>query len=171
MARLSEDAKTFIVQRLAMFDTPTQVADAVKESFGVDTDRRQVELYDALRAGEKPAARWVALFNATRAKFLATVSDIPIANKAVRLRRLERMAVAAESKKNFPLAAQLHEQAAKEVGDFYTNTRKLAHSGAVGGGVLAVPVPITDEQWTNAAAAQQAALLQRPAAAPDRSPT
>lgn len=161
MARLAEDAKLLIVQRLAMFDTPSQIVEAVKEEFGVIVTRQQVEAYNATRNGKKPAKKWVAAFETTRARFLETTGDIPIANRAVRLRRLERMAIAAEQKKNFPLAAQLHEQAAKECGDFYTNTRKLSHSGAVAGGVLAVPVPITDEQWSAAASTQQAGLTAR----------
>lgn len=170
MAKLSHDVKVFIVQRLAMYDTPTQVADAVKETFGVEIDRRQAETYDAERPGEKPAKRWIALYEATRTRFLESVSDIPIANRAVRLRRLERMACAAEAKRNYPLAAQLHEQAAKEVGDYYTNTRNLAHSGVIGGGVLAVPVPPDADQWAATAAAQQALLSTRPTiAAPTES--
>ncbi|RSP38220.1 DUF2280 domain-containing protein, partial [Acinetobacter baumannii] len=35
MATLKEPIKIFIVQSLACFDTPQQVADAVKQEFGV----------------------------------------------------------------------------------------------------------------------------------------
>jgi hypothetical protein len=39
----------------------------------------------------------------------------------------------------------------------------LEHSGTIaGGGVLAVPVPVTSEQWAGAAKAQQSALLSNP---------
>ena len=45
----------------------------------------------------------------------------------------------AESKGNMPLAAQLLEQAAKEVGEAYTNRQRLEHTGKDGG-------PIETEQ-------------------------
>lgn len=167
MARLSDEHKTFIVQRLAMFDTPQQVADAVKEEYGIEVPRQQVQSYDPT-VGIKPAKKWIALFDASREKFLESVSEIPIANRSVRLRRLERMAVSAEQRKNYPLAAQLLEQAAKEVGEAYTNTRNIKHSGGVAGGVLAVPVPLSDDQWAAAAANQQAELLKRPGSASEQ---
>lgn len=159
--KLTDEARMFIVQSLAMYDTPTEVSDAVKDQYGVSITRQTVQDYDPT-IGKKPAKKWIAVFESTRARFLEASTDIPIANRSVRLRRLQRMAFSAESKKNYVLAAQLHEQAAKECGDYYTNTRKLSHSGAIGGGVLAVPVPITDEQWGAAASAHQAALAQRP---------
>lgn len=164
MAKLSEEHKVFVVQRLAMFDTPSQVVEAVKEEYGIEIPRQQVQSYDPT-VGPKPAKKWIALFEATRESFLDSASQIPIANRSVRLRRLERMAVAAEGRKNYALAAQLLEQAAKEVGEAYTNTRNIKHSGGVVGGVLAVPVPISDEQWAVTASSQQAELLKRPASA------
>jgi hypothetical protein len=58
------------------------------------------------------------------------ISDIPIANKAYRLRVLQRMATA-ENMKNMGMTAQLLEQAAKECGDAYTNKHKVEHSGGL----------------------------------------
>lgn len=139
MAQLTEEVKTFIVQRLAMYDTPTQVAEAVKEEYGVVIPRQGVQFYDPT-VGAKPAKKWVALFEATRKNFRAAVADIPIANKSVRLRRLERMAVAAEQRKNYPLAASLLEQAAKEVGEQYTNRRELTGKD----GAALIPEPSLD---------------------------
>jgi hypothetical protein len=43
-------------------------------------------------SGKTLAKKWVDLFNATRDRFLNEISDIPIANKAYRLRVLQRMA-------------------------------------------------------------------------------
>lgn len=124
MPKLPEPVKAFIVQRLACFDTPTQVAAAVKEEFGLEVTRQRVHEYDPGR--KSPGKKWRALFDSTRARFLEGVSDIPSANKATRIRRLERMAVAAEASKNYALAAQLYEQIAKEMGGLYTNKRELA---------------------------------------------
>lgn len=133
MPALSPDIKTFIVQQLACFDTPTQVVDAVKSEYGQVVSRQVVEGHDPTKkAGQKLAKRWVDLFNETRERFKTETADIPIANKAYRLRALHRMAVRAESIKNMALAAQLMEQAAKETGGAYTNKQQLEHSGPNG---------------------------------------
>lgn len=116
----------YIVQSLAAFDTPSQVAEAVKDEFGVSITRQGVHAYDPTKANGKDLdQRWKTLFEESRKSFLANVTDVPIANKATRLRALHRMATAAERKGNYPLAAQLHKQAAEEMGNAYTNRREL----------------------------------------------
>lgn len=125
MAALNSELKSFIVQALACFDTPSQVVDAVKNDFGIAVTRQQVESHDPTKAaGKGLAKRWVTLFHDTRKRFREETAEIPIANRAYRLRALGRMAEKAESMKNMALTAQLLEQAAKEVGDVYVN-RKL----------------------------------------------
>lgn len=125
MAALTSDVKAFIVQALACFDTPTQVSQAVKQEFDIDVTRQQVEQHDPTkRAGANLAAKWRTLFEDTRKRFREETSEIPIANRAFRLRVLGRMAEKAENMKNMALTAQLLEQAAKECGDMYVN-RKL----------------------------------------------
>lgn len=125
MAALSNDVKAFIVQALACFDTPSQVVEAVQKEFSVTVTRQQVETHDPTKySGKGLAKRWVALFEDTRKRFREETADIPIANRAYRLRALGRMAEKAENMKNMALTAQLLEQAAKEVGDVYVN-RKL----------------------------------------------
>ncbi|QJQ21404.1 DUF2280 domain-containing protein [Pseudomonas sp. SK] len=122
MAALTSDVKAFIVQALACFDTPTQVSQAVKQEFDIDVTRQQVEQHDPTkRAGANLAAKWRTLFEDTRKRFREETSEIPIANRAFRLRVLGRMAEKAENMKNMALTAQLLEQAAKEVGDVYVN--------------------------------------------------
>ncbi|MDD2092405.1 DUF2280 domain-containing protein [Pseudomonas guariconensis] len=122
MAALTSDVKAFIVQALACFDTPTQVSQAVKQEFDIDVTRQQVEQHDPTkRAGTNLAAKWRTLFEDTRKRFREETSEIPIANRAFRLRVLGRMAEKAENMKNMALTAQLLEQAAKEVGDVYVN--------------------------------------------------
>lgn len=125
MAALTSDVKAFIVQALACFDTPTQVSQAVKQEFDIDVTRQQVEQHDPTkRAGANLAAKWRTLFEDTRKRFREEVAEIPIANRAFRLRGLGRMAEKAENMRNLALTAQLYEQAAKECGDMYVN-RKL----------------------------------------------
>ena len=122
MAALSSEVKAFIVQALACFDTPSQVAEAVKQEFNVVVSRQQVETHDPTKsAGKGLAVKWVTLFHDTRKRFREETAEIPIANRAFRLRGLGRMAEKAENMRNLALTAQLYEQAAKEVGDVYVN--------------------------------------------------
>ena len=122
MATLNNEVKGFIVQALACFDTPSQVVEAVKQEFGVELSRQLCESHDPTkRAGVNLAKKWVTLFHDTRKRFREETAEIPIANRAFRLRTLGRMAEKAEKSKNMSLTAQLLEQAAKEVGDIYVN--------------------------------------------------
>ncbi|MCG8291950.1 DUF2280 domain-containing protein [Pseudomonas entomophila] len=124
MAALSNEVKAFIVQALACFDTPSQVAAAVREEFGIEVTRQQCESHDPTkRSGKDLAKRWVTLFEDTRKRFREEVAEIPIANRAFRLRGLGRMAEKAEGMRNLALTAQLYEQAAKECGDMYVNRK------------------------------------------------
>lgn len=122
MAALRSEVKAFIVQALACFDTPSQVAAAVKTEFGIEISRQQCESHDPTKfAGQRLGKTWTELFHAARQRFREETQDIPIANRAYRLRALGRMAEKAENMKNMALTAQLLEQAAKEVGDVYVN--------------------------------------------------
>ncbi|MEK0168877.1 DUF2280 domain-containing protein [Pseudescherichia vulneris] len=133
MAALSSEVKAFIVQALACYENPAKVIELVKEEFKVTISRQQVSAYDPSNAMAKSLSKkWVDLFNTTRARFQNEISDIPIANKAYRLRTLDRMATSTEKMKNFALTAQLIEQAAKEVGDAYSNKQKVEHTSPDG---------------------------------------
>lgn len=124
MAALKNEVKSFIVQALACFDTPSQVVEAVKNEYGLVVSRQQVETHDPTKsAGKGLAVKWVTLFHDTRKRFREETAEIPVANRAYRLRGLGRMAEKAESMRNLALTAQLYEQAAKEVGDVYVNRR------------------------------------------------
>ena len=122
MAVLRSEVKAFIVQALACFDTPSQVVESVKKEFGVEISRQQCESHDPTKvAGRGLGSKWAELFHAARQRFREETEDIPIANRAYRLRGLGRMAEKAENMRNLALTAQLYEQAAKEVGDIYVN--------------------------------------------------
>ncbi|MCG6228731.1 DUF2280 domain-containing protein [Vibrio furnissii] len=134
MAALNNEVKAFIVQALACYDSLETVSSSVKEQFGLNLTRQQIQSYDPTKAaGKSLSTKWVELFEVTRDRFQNEISDIPIANKAYRLRTLDRMAARAETMRNYNLTAQLIEQAAKECGDSYTNKQKHEHSGAGGG--------------------------------------
>ncbi|BAV74193.1 phage protein [Pseudomonas chlororaphis subsp. aurantiaca] len=125
MAALNNEVKGFIVQALACFDTPSQVAAAVRDEFAIEVTRQQCEAHDPTkRAGRDLAKKWVVLFNDTRKRFREETAEIPIANRAFRLRAMNRFVEKAETMKNIGLAMQILEQAAKEVGDVYVNRQR-----------------------------------------------
>ncbi|EML5582157.1 DUF2280 domain-containing protein [Klebsiella oxytoca] len=149
MAALKPEVKAAIVQMLACYDTPSQVVEAVQKDFGITITRQQVETHDPTKvSGKTLAKKWVDLFNRTRDRFLNEISDIPIANKAYRLRVLQRMSTTAEGMKNLGMTAQLLEQAAKEVGEAYTNRQKVEHTGANGGPIESTT--LTKEEYKKA---------------------
>ncbi len=133
MATLKNDVKAFIVQALACYDSPSTVAKSVQDEFGIELTRQKVQVYDPTKAaGKTLAKKWVELFNTTRERFQNELTDIAIANKAYRLRALDRMATKAEGMRNYNLATQIIEQAAKECGDSYTNKKKVDHTSSDG---------------------------------------
>lgn len=136
MADLTDEQKSYIVQAIACFDTPSQVSKAVNAEFGIVTSPQQCERFDPTkRAGASLSAKYRAMFEETRKAFLEDTSRIAIANRAVRLRTLNRMAAKAEDMGAIALAAQLMEQAAKEVGEAYTNKQRHELTGKGGGAI------------------------------------
>ncbi|HAT6800644.1 TPA: DUF2280 domain-containing protein [Citrobacter freundii] len=132
MAALKPEVKAAIVQMLACYDTLSIVVEAIQKDYGIKVTPQQVESHDPTKvSGKGLAKKWVDLFNSTRERFQNEISDIPIANKAYRLRVLDRMMTNAEKMRNMALAASLMEQAAKECGDAYTNKQKFEHSGGL----------------------------------------
>lgn len=106
MAVLRSEVKAFIVQALACFDTRSQVVAAVKTEFGIEITRQQCETYDPTKfAGQKLGKTWVDLFHAARKRLREETTDIPIANRAYRLRGLGRLAEKAENMRNLGLTA------------------------------------------------------------------
>lgn len=151
MAALKNEVKGFIVQALACFDTPSQVVEQVKQEFGVEISRQLCESHDPTkRAGVNLAVKWVTLFHDTRKRFREETAEIPIANRAYRLRALGRMAEKAENMKNMALTAQLLEQAAKEVGDVYVNRQTKNENPHDNLAPVRVQVDVVDARKTDA---------------------
>lgn len=138
--KLTDAARTYVVTALACWDPPSVVAEAVRKEFGIVITPQSIEGYNPTkRAGAKLAEKWKALFFETRKAFTDATAEIGISHKAVRLRSLERMAQVAEKQGNIALAANLLEQAAKEMGNAFTNTRVLQ-----GGLALTTPKTLSD---------------------------
>lgn len=152
MPTLSDNHKRFIVQALACWDTPSQVAEAVRDEFGLSVPRTQVAQYDPTKvAGQKLAKKWAELFDATRKRFREEVAEIPIADQAFRLRALGKIYERHLSRGNVVGAAAVLEQAAKEAGGAFTNRRE--HTGA-GGGPIEQKTVVVDETQVAAAVAK-----------------
>ena len=131
MATLNNKVKAYIVQGLATYMTPSEVVDAVKQEFDLEVTRQQVSSYEPGKAAAiNLSQKWKDLFKQFRDDFNNDIQAIPIANKAYRLNMLDRMARDAEKSKNRPLAASLLEQAAKDVGEVFTNKQKLDHQSS-----------------------------------------
>lgn len=151
MATLNNKVKAFIVQGLATYMTPSEVAQAVKEEFDIVVTRQQVSFYDPSKAaGLTLSKKWADLFKQFREEFNTNIQAIPIANKAYRLNMLDRMARDAEKSKNRPLAASLLEQAAKDVGEVFTNKQKVDNTSSDGSmstkpNVIRLVAPKVDE--------------------------
>lgn len=124
--KLTDEARTFVVQRLAMYDPPELVARAVKDEFGITISRQGVHCYDPTKhAGRQLAKKWRDLFEATRKALVDGTAEVGVTHKLVRVRRLERMADRAEAVGNMALAKDLLKQVAEEMGNAYTNRREL----------------------------------------------
>lgn len=120
MAKLTDGQKAFIVVRLACFDQPSEVVEAVQQEYGLKVTRQQLQVYNPETVeGERLSEKLKQLFADTRKRFLEDVQAIPIANQAYRLRELQKLYHA--NPRNAVLRADLLEQAAKEAGGQYTN--------------------------------------------------
>lgn len=130
MPALKENQKLFVVIALARFGTPEQVTEAVKQEYGVIVTKQQLGAYNpATRAGKRLSAKLRKVFEDTRSEFLEDVKKVPIANQAYRLWAMNRLYEKVEKQGNTTVAAQLLEQAAKEIGGAYTNRRELTGKG------------------------------------------
>lgn len=126
---IPDEIKRFIINALAAFDSPSQVAASVEEEFGYKVSRQAVEGHDPTKhAGRKLSKKWRDLFEVARATFIAEATQVPIAHRSTRLRVLHRMVQVAERKGNFAMASKLLEQAAKEMGNAFTNKVDLTSS-------------------------------------------
>lgn len=124
MAQLKKEIKLFIVRSLAVFNTPSETAEAVYQEFEVKITKQNCEKYDPTkRSGENLSAELKAEFEATRKQFLDNPQHIPIANLAYRLQLMQRVINGAG--KNSVLILKTLEQAAKDEGGAFTNRKEI----------------------------------------------
>jgi hypothetical protein len=101
------------------------VCRSFKDEFGLDLPKPHALAYNPGGANYRGSPKWHDLFDRERRSFLDNVSAIGIANKTVRIRRLGQLCVIAMERRNVKLAADLMEQAAKEMGEVFTNRREV----------------------------------------------
>ncbi|NAR56677.1 DUF2280 domain-containing protein [Acinetobacter haemolyticus] len=124
MAALKEPVKIFIVQALACRDTPQEVADIVKQEYGIKIERSQVALYDPTKAaGKNLSKKFIDLFNETREKFDAGLIDIPIAQKFYRMRQYQKHLE--KNARNTVMSLNIMKQAAQDLGGQFTNRQEI----------------------------------------------
>lgn len=137
--KLSEEIQRFIVVSMACYETPTEVAKAVKERFNVEIDRQLAGYY----ASTEAAKQWQELFAVTREHYLHDTASVGIAQQGFRLREIEKLYARAKTRGADKLAADFLKQAAEEVGGVYTNVRSL--SGKLEGNLTVRQVPAAVE--------------------------
>lgn len=144
--KLKDEHRAFVVQRLAVYDTPKEAADALKETFGVQVSPQACESYDPTkRAGERLAKRWRDMFEATRKDFETNITRyVPEANKLVRVRHLAHAAHSFRNRQNYVGMAEMLERIAKEMGNVHTNKREV--TGKDGAPVEIKTTNLTDNE-------------------------
>ena len=126
MATLNDKVKAFIIQGLATFQKPQEVADLVKAEFGLEITRQQVASYDPTKAvGMHLSEKWRKLFYEYRQQFIDEKDNIPVTHLTYRLTQLQTLIDKAMKSGNMVLAADLLKQAAEDVGGKYTNQQKV----------------------------------------------
>jgi hypothetical protein len=125
MPTLTNEQKAFVVSAFARFEGVAEVCRSFKDEFELDLPKPHALAYNPGGANYRGAPKWRDLFELERKTFLANVNSIGIAHKTVRIQRLEHLCVIAMERKNVKLAAELMEQAAKEMGEVFTNRREV----------------------------------------------
>lgn len=119
MAQLTESLKVEIVQRLARFQPPAEIARQLREDYALEVGIPQIVGYDPTRPSFEAGQRFVEIFNITREAFIKNVDAVPIANQGYRLQVLQSLLENHLKHKKLPEAARVVEQAAKEMGGLY----------------------------------------------------
>ena len=115
-AKLTDAEKTYVVTRLASYDTPGLIAKSMNQDLGIEITRQAIAFYDPTRYSRRPCPkRWSVLFWKIRAEVIAGKADVGAAHPTVRVRRLDQMACEQMEKGNAAEARALLKQAAEEM--------------------------------------------------------
>ena len=128
---LNDTHRKWIVEQIAAWEFPSDIANAFPERFGFAITKQAVECYDPTKyAGRKLHPKWREYLIKARENFRKDVAPIPIANKVYRLKERQANLDWAKRKGNRVLVNSFLDAAAKEATDGYSNERR--HTGMVG---------------------------------------
>lgn len=146
--KLSEEQKFFLVDMFATYAKLTDVLKQFAERWPETTITKQsAQYYDPTTyAGRELAGSLKTRFNDVRERYREEAAAVPSTARAHRIRKLEELAdrciimsAKAEERGNLAFAEKLldraqniFEQIAKEMGDVYTNTHKVANPDGTG---------------------------------------
>jgi len=137
MASLNDTERLQIVQRLARYESPSEVAEWASEAFEKDIGRQQVRHYDPTRC-DRTGERWVKEFEKTRDEYLENERRVAIAQKMWRLRQYQQIAEDDDVDPETRMKAL--KQAAEDAGGEYSNVEKVQQDGTT-----RIEVVYTDE--------------------------
>lgn len=126
MASIKKHVKLFIVQQFALFASSSEIIESVKDEFGADVTKQQINHYNGNLPG-KLTEEFREIFEKTRAEFLEGKTKIAIGEKFYRLNELDKIYKKQKNAKqqNTKAMKDTLEQAAKESGDAFTNKRVI----------------------------------------------
>jgi len=127
VTELSEQAKLRLVTLLARFSGPSEAARIVTKEFGVTLTRAQAWKYDPTRPACRISPKLKGVFFEVRDRWLNRMCEVGVANKAHRLRALDRLVAKLEERGDYLGALKALELAAREVGGVF---EKLASQSA-----------------------------------------
>lgn len=142
--KLTDELRRTIVMRLAMFDDVAAIRADLAE-MGIEISKQAIGHYNPETTTARIVSKqWVDLFHATREAWLKEISAEPIANRAYRLRRLEEVRRLAIRDGDYKEANKALEQAAKEIGQVYSNVQ--VHKGIPSGTSVQTDAMSEDER-------------------------
>ena len=129
--KLTDEQKAYVVRRLAEYDKPVAIAQALQELFGVTISHQAIEHYDPERpAGHDLAKQWRTVFRKARKAFIARTADVGMMYKPVRMKLRERMVMHEWEAGRCKAANEILDSIAKEAGVTFGGKH-----GMFGGGV------------------------------------
>ncbi|MFW1635474.1 DUF2280 domain-containing protein [Acinetobacter oleivorans] len=129
MATLNKKQKLFIVQSLAVFNTPQETVILVKEEFDINVSRQQVESYDPTKvAGRDLSKEFKDVFEKTRDDYLSQpLNKISGVNDIVQLKILNDLLWS--KKNNVRMTIQIVDQMQKITKGFYDKKAEQGNKG------------------------------------------
>jgi hypothetical protein len=118
---LPDRLKIVVLQRLAAFDTPSQVADFVRHEFGVEITRQSIEYYDPAKNPRLPQ-KWREVFERERTRFFSEQERHPLDVRVFRQR--VRLQLIKDHHANPALVRLLINDCAKDIGGIFDTPRR-----------------------------------------------